>query len=64
MTNAEKIRTLNNDDLAYLIREIYFNGSDGNGSAFCGYNLESWLKSEYKENIQSKYEIFRKNKKY
>ena len=62
MTNAEKIRTLNNDDLAYLIREIYFNGSDGNGFAFCRYNLESWLKSEYQENIQSKYEIFRKNK--
>ena len=64
MTNAEKIRTLNNDDLAYLIREIYFNSSDGNGFAFCRYNLESWLKSEYQENIQSKYEIFRKNKKY
>lgn len=64
MTNAEKIRMSNDDELAHIIREIYFNGSDGNGFAFCGYNLESWLKSEYQENIQSKYEIFRKNKKY
>ena len=47
MTNAEKIRTLNNDDLAYLIREIYFNGSDGNGFAFCRYNLESWISRKY-----------------
>lgn len=49
MTNAEKIRTLDNDDLAYFIREIYFNGSDGKGFAFCGYNLELWLQTEYQE---------------
>ena len=60
MTNAEKIRTLNNNELAYFIREIYFNGSDGNGFAFCGYNLDKWLNSEFQENEQCKYKVFKK----
>lgn len=49
MTNAEKIRTMNNDELTEFIREIYFANADGKGFAFCGYNLELWLQTEYQE---------------
>lgn len=49
MTNAEKIRTMNNNELARFIREIYFANADGKGFAFCKYNLELWLKTEYQE---------------
>lgn len=49
MTNAEKIRTMNNDELAGFIREIYFANADGKGFAFCGYNLELWLQTECQE---------------
>lgn len=49
MTNAEKIKTMNNDELARFIREIYFANADGKGFAFCGYNLKLWLQTEYQE---------------
>ena len=49
MTNAEKIRIMNNGELAEFIREIYFANADGKGFAFCGYNLELWLQTEYQE---------------
>ena len=57
MTNAEKIRTLNDKELACFIRSIYFNGSDKNGFAFCDYNLELWLKKEFNENNHNKYKV-------
>ena len=63
MTNAEKIRTLNDKELACFIRSIYFNGSDGNGFAFCDYNLELWLNKEFQENKQGKFKIFKEIKK-
>lgn len=54
MTNAEKIRTMNDDELARFIREIYFANADGKCFAFCGYNLELWLQTEYQENNKRK----------
>lgn len=47
MTNVEKIRTMNNDKFNRFIREIYFANTDGKDFAFCGYNLELWLQTEY-----------------
>lgn len=49
MKTIDRIKSMNAEEMALFLREVYLAGKNGYGFAFCDYNIDTWLDKENKE---------------